>query len=89
MLVRGGEKAFCAGGDIRSKTRFTSSYNQFDAGVTEAGRSGSPLAQTFFFREYQLNYLTGTVGKPYVALISGITMGGVSFIIKYKISSLL
>ncbi|XP_019849677.1 PREDICTED: 3-hydroxyisobutyryl-CoA hydrolase, mitochondrial-like isoform X2 [Amphimedon queenslandica] len=62
MLVRGGEKAFCAGGDIRR--------------VTEAGKTGSPLAQTFFFREYQLNYLTGTVHKPYIALISGITMGG-------------
>lgn len=48
-------------------------------GVTEAGKVGSPLAKTFFMNEYQLNYSTGTLQKPYIALISGITMGGVSY----------
>ena len=57
-----GEKAFCAGGDIRA--------------VTEAGRAGEPLAQEFFRQEYQLNHAISAFPKPYVAIIDGITMGG-------------
>lgn len=48
------------------------------AAVTDAGKVGAPLAKNFFIHEYQLNYLTGTLSKPYVAIIDGITMGGVS-----------
>uniref|UniRef100_A0A1X7VG13 3-hydroxyisobutyryl-CoA hydrolase, mitochondrial n=1 Tax=Amphimedon queenslandica TaxID=400682 RepID=A0A1X7VG13_AMPQE len=73
MLVRGSEKAFCAGGDIRSKTRFTSSSNQFD--IQESQRLVK-LVPHWLRRSFSLNYLTGTVHKPYIALISGITMGG-------------
>ncbi|KAJ8255463.1 hypothetical protein COCON_G00193270 [Conger conger] len=63
VIVKGaGEKAFCAGGDIRA--------------VTEAGKSGESLAQDFFREEYILNNAIGTYQKPYVALIDGITMGG-------------
>jgi 3-hydroxyisobutyryl-CoA hydrolase len=62
VVVRGGEKAFCAGGDIKS--------------VTDAGKSGDPLKRDFFRNEYQLNYITGTLPKPYIAIIDGITMGG-------------
>ncbi|XP_048834673.1 3-hydroxyisobutyryl-CoA hydrolase, mitochondrial isoform X2 [Brienomyrus brachyistius] len=63
VVIKGaGEKAFCAGGDIRA--------------VTEAGRSGDSLAQDFFREEYILNNTIGTYQKPYVALIDGITMGG-------------
>uniref|UniRef100_A0A8C5QD75 3-hydroxyisobutyryl-CoA hydrolase n=1 Tax=Leptobrachium leishanense TaxID=445787 RepID=A0A8C5QD75_9ANUR len=63
VLIRGaGEKAFCAGGDIRA--------------VTEAGKAGNSLAQDFFREEYNLNNAIGTLKKPYIALIDGITMGG-------------
>ncbi|CAH8533305.1 unnamed protein product [Dicrocoelium dendriticum] len=34
------------------------------------------LCQTFFREEYQLNYLIGTLSKPFIALIDGVTMGG-------------
>ncbi|XP_062862481.1 3-hydroxyisobutyryl-CoA hydrolase, mitochondrial [Trichomycterus rosablanca] len=63
VIIKGaGDKAFCAGGDIRA--------------VTEAGRVGDSLAQDFFREEYILNNAIGTCKKPYVALIDGITMGG-------------
>ncbi|NWJ11389.1 HIBCH protein, partial [Crypturellus undulatus] len=63
IIIKGtGGKAFCSGGDIRV--------------ITDAGKSGSSLAQDFFREEYTLNYAIGTCKKPYVALIDGITMGG-------------
>lgn len=63
IIVKGsGEKAFCAGGDVRS--------------VTEAGKKGDSLTKDFFKEEYLLNCLIGTLQVPYVALIDGITMGG-------------
>ncbi|KYO33706.1 3-hydroxyisobutyryl-CoA hydrolase, mitochondrial isoform B [Alligator mississippiensis] len=64
ILIKGtGGKAFCAGGDIRA--------------ITDAGKAGGRLAQDFFREEYILNNAIGTCQKPYVALIDGITMGGV------------
>jgi enoyl-CoA hydratase len=66
VLVRGaGERAFCAGGDIRA--------------IYEAGRgiSGDPALTSDFFREeYQLIRRIHRFPKPYLAIIDGITMGG-------------
>lgn len=63
VIIKGaGDKAFCAGGDIRA--------------VTEAGKVGESLAQDFFREEYILNNAIGSYRKPYIALIDGITMGG-------------
>jgi len=63
VLIRGaGEKAFCAGGDIRAL------YQSFQD-------SGS-LHETFFVAEYPLDYLLYSYPKPYIALLDGITMGG-------------
>ncbi|CAL8371871.1 unnamed protein product [Arctogadus glacialis] len=63
VIIKGaGGRAFCAGGDIIA--------------VTEAGKSGDPLAQDFFREEYVLNNTIGMYKKPYIALIDGITMGG-------------
>uniref|UniRef100_UPI00398E3E93 3-hydroxyisobutyryl-CoA hydrolase, mitochondrial isoform X1 n=2 Tax=Pristiophorus japonicus TaxID=55135 RepID=UPI00398E3E93 len=63
VIIKGaGEKAFCAGGDIRA--------------VTEAGKVGDRLAEDFFREEYILNNAIGNCRIPYVALIDGITMGG-------------
>jgi enoyl-CoA hydratase len=63
VAIRGtGEKAFCAGGDVRA--------------VWEAGKAGEGLTDTFFRAEYTLNRRIHAFPKPYVALIDGITMGG-------------
>jgi enoyl-CoA hydratase len=58
-----GDKAFCAGGDIRR--------------LYELGRAGDHRQQLTFWREeYQLNERIRTYPKPVVALIDGIVMGG-------------
>ena len=62
ILTGSGDKAFCAGGDIRSL------YQSFQ----DSGK----LHHDFFVAEYSLDYLLHTYRKPYVALIDGITMGG-------------
>ncbi|XP_055493742.1 3-hydroxyisobutyryl-CoA hydrolase, mitochondrial isoform X2 [Leucoraja erinacea] len=63
VIIKGaGEKAFCAGGDIRA--------------VTEAGKVGDRLAEDFFREEYILNNAIGSCQIPYVALVDGIMMGG-------------
>ena len=67
IVVRGaGEKAFCAGGDIRA--------------LYETAKRGDRSELAFFREEYALNftihrYLVRT-GKPYIAWIDGIVMGG-------------
>jgi enoyl-CoA hydratase len=61
VAVRGaGEKAFCAGGDIRAL---------YD------GR-GTAITADFFREEYRLNRRIFHYPKPYVALMDGIAMGG-------------
>jgi enoyl-CoA hydratase len=64
IIIKGaGEKAFCAGGDIRAL---------YDLG--KAGRAAE--ARSFWREEYVLNYLLKTYPKPIVALLDGIVMGG-------------
>jgi len=56
-------RAFCAGGDVR--------------GVIEtAARDGVRDAMRFFREEYRMNWRIAHLGKPYIALLDGITMGG-------------
>lgn len=63
VLLRGaGDKAFCAGGDIRAL--YTSLL------------AGDPEHQEFFAEEYALDYFLHRYPKPYIALLNGITMGG-------------
>lgn len=64
VVVKGaGDRAFCAGGDIRK--------------LYEQGRAGDHAAQLTFWREeYVLNQRIKRYTKPYVALIDGIVMGG-------------
>ncbi|XP_042678593.1 3-hydroxyisobutyryl-CoA hydrolase, mitochondrial isoform X2 [Centrocercus urophasianus] len=63
IIIKGtGEKAFCAGGDVRA--------------IADAGKAGDRMTQDYFREEYTLNNAVGTCKKPYVALIDGITMGG-------------
>jgi enoyl-CoA hydratase len=63
VVTRGaGERAFCAGGDVRA--------------LYESGKSGTPYALDFYRDEYRLNAAIRHFPKPYVALLHGIVMGG-------------
>lgn len=63
IVIHGeGEKAFCAGGDVRA--------------IWDAGRAGGDLTATFFREEYILNRRIHAFPGAYVALIDGVTMGG-------------
>ncbi|XP_043290182.1 3-hydroxyisobutyryl-CoA hydrolase, mitochondrial isoform X2 [Venturia canescens] len=64
VLKGSGDKAFCAGGDVKSLV----------LALSEPG--GAILGQTFFRNEYSLDYSLGTYKKPVVAIIHGIVMGG-------------
>ncbi|MFN3424775.1 MAG: enoyl-CoA hydratase/isomerase family protein [Novosphingobium meiothermophilum] len=56
-------RGFCAGGDIAFLR---------NSALNDGGASG----RKFFHDEYQLNHLLMTYGKPVVAFMDGITMGG-------------
>lgn len=63
VAIRGsGERAFCAGGDIRA--------------LYESGRAGTSYAIDFYRDEYRLNAAIKRFAKPYVAFLRGIVMGG-------------
>jgi enoyl-CoA hydratase/carnithine racemase len=63
VLIKGaGEKAFCAGGDIRA--------------MHESATTGKTEHEDFFRDEYQLDHYLHRFPKPYVALMDGICMGG-------------
>ena len=62
VLVRSDSpRAFCAGGDVRALYEMANDL---------------PACETYFIEEYRLNHLTHHYGKPYVALMDGIVMGG-------------
>ena len=64
IVIEGtGERAFCAGGDIRALRQ-----HQLDG-------NRAPV-DAFFTEEYALNRMIAAYPKPYVALINGICMGG-------------
>ncbi|MDG4719647.1 MULTISPECIES: enoyl-CoA hydratase/isomerase family protein [Thalassospira] len=64
IVIEGaGEKAFCAGGDIR--------------GLYDARKiDDEDMLDAFYRREYHLNHYIANYPKPYIALMDGITMGG-------------
>ncbi len=63
VAIRGaGERAFCAGGDIRA--------------VQQAVAAGSAAGAALLRDEYRMNALIGAYSKPYIAFLHGITMGG-------------
>jgi len=63
VVIQGaGERAFCAGGDIRT--------------LYDSGRAGTPYAVEFYRDEYLLNAQIKHYPKPYVALLRGFVMGG-------------
>ncbi len=63
VFIRGaGDRAFCAGGDIRT--------------LYLSKRENPEQAAQFFQQEYQMNSTLFHFKKPYVAWLDGITMGG-------------
>jgi enoyl-CoA hydratase/carnithine racemase len=63
VVLRGeGPKAFCAGGDVIA--------------LAHSVRDGEALHRDFFLDEYRLDWRLHTFGKPVVAFMHGIVMGG-------------
>lgn len=63
VLIEGaGERAFCAGGDIRA--------------LHDWGKASDPQVIGFYAEEYRLDTCIKRYPKPYVALMDGIDMGG-------------
>jgi enoyl-CoA hydratase/carnithine racemase len=63
VVLRGaGEKAFCAGGDIRS--------------LYDSYKSGDSLHREFFEEEYALDQYIHAYSKPLLALMNGFVLGG-------------
>jgi enoyl-CoA hydratase len=62
VVQAAGERAFCAGGDIRA--------------LYESGMAGTSYVLDFYRDEYILNATIKHYPKPYMALIHGIVMGG-------------
>ncbi|WP_085632510.1 enoyl-CoA hydratase/isomerase family protein [Pseudomonas sp. R16(2017)] len=63
VVLRGaGEKAFCAGGDIRS--------------LYDSHKSGDTLHEDFFVEEYALDLTIHRYRKPVLALMDGFVLGG-------------
>lgn len=66
LLDGTGDKAFCAGGDIRA---------MYDACVEKPGQRVAEVEE-FFTKEYRLDHLIHVYQKPIVLWGSGIVMGG-------------
>jgi enoyl-CoA hydratase len=62
LLDGAGDRALCAGGDVRS--------------LYDSRTKGSGDARAFWREEYRLDALIGRYPKPYVAIQDGIVMGG-------------
>lgn len=66
LFKSAGEKAFCAGGDIQNL------YHD----MAEHPGGPCPYCETFFEREYRLDYLIHNYAKPTLVWGHGIVMGG-------------
>ncbi len=68
ILLKGeGERAFCAGGDIR---QLYDSIRALPSGARNLD------AESFFSEEYRLDYLLHTYSKPVLVWATGVVMGG-------------
>ncbi len=66
ILQGAGDKAFCAGGDIR----------ELYQAMKDAPGQYQPYVEAFFSKEYTLDYLIHTFEKPVLVWGNGIVMGG-------------
>lgn len=76
MIDHAEGRGFCAGGDI--------------ALIANSAKSDCAEAERFFFLEYRLNHLLFTYGKPIVAFVDGIVMGGgvgISLPARYRVAT--
>lgn len=64
LLCSASERAFCAGGDVRS------------IGILPTPEERMALGRIFFGTEYRVNHRINTFPKPFISLINGIAMGG-------------
>jgi enoyl-CoA hydratase len=62
LLDGAGERAFCAGGDIRA--------------LYDAAKSGGSLPVQFWTTEYRLDVLIARYTKPLIVVMDGLVMGG-------------
>ncbi len=62
VLTGEGDRGLCAGGDVRI--------------IHDLGKAGDPQVLDFWREEFPLNYRIARFGKPYIALMDGIVMGG-------------
>lgn len=62
LLDGAGERAFCAGGDIRA--------------LYDGAKAGSSLPAQFWSTEYRLDVLIARYPKPVIAVMDGLVMGG-------------
>jgi 3-hydroxyisobutyryl-CoA hydrolase len=60
VLKGSGDKACCAGGDVRSIVE-----------LAKVGRHDDGMS--FFAEEYRLNHMIATLKTPFVAILNGIT----------------
>jgi enoyl-CoA hydratase len=68
IIIKGaGDKAFCAGGDVRAVRQSIIDYD---------GVEVPELAKNFFYEEYILNHQIHACKKPYLAIIDRVCMGG-------------
>lgn len=72
FLHGAGEKAFCAGGDVRTMYHWMKSWS--DAG--EAENSAEQFLTEYFSVEYSCDYLIHSYRKPIIVWGEGIVMGG-------------
>ncbi|GAB2174600.1 enoyl-CoA hydratase/isomerase family protein [Dongia sp. agr-C8] len=65
VLIRSSsERAFCSGGDVRA------------IGILPDPAAREALGRAFFATEYRVNHRINTFPKPFIALLSGVAMGG-------------
>jgi enoyl-CoA hydratase len=65
VLIRSSsERAFCSGGDVRA------------IGILPDPAAREALGRRFFATEYRVNHRINTLKKPFIALLSGVAMGG-------------
>lgn len=68
LFTGAGERAFCAGGDVKAFHRAGMAYRR--------GNISQPVSAMFFAEEYSLNRQIFHYPKPTVAFMDGIVMGG-------------
>ena len=64
LLRSASDRAFCAGGDVRS------------IGILPNPKDRMALGRAFFGTEYRVNHRIHTFAKPFISLVNGIAMGG-------------